>query len=202
MANNDKPIVKAFSTRYDGIPAVLKIDISINSTIVDSNNKKFKCKGIWDTGATSSAISSEVAKRCGLVPISKAIVHTAGGVVSQNVYLVDIELPNDVVMKSVRVTEIPQINGADALIGMDIMSMGDMALTHHNKKTIFTFRFPSVEDIDFVEMIKIENEKIKKELERQQEQLLIKNGNKKCPCGSGRKYRYCCGKKNKTKINS
>ena len=199
--NENKTPVKAFSKRYNGIPSVLNVNISISSTMSKSNKRSLNCVGIWDTGATCSAISSDVVKQCGLVPIGKATVHTAGGQVSQNVYLVDIKLPNNVVVKSVKVTEIPQINGADALIGMDIMSLGDMALTHYNGKTIFTFRIPSVENIDFVKIIAEQNEKALKKLERQQELLLRKRGNEKCPCGSGRKYRYCCGKK-KVEVNS
>lgn len=40
--------------------------------------------------------------------------------------------------------------GIDLLIGMDIIGLGDFAVTNLNGVTQFTFRLPSVESIDFV----------------------------------------------------
>ncbi len=40
--------------------------------------------------------------------------------------------------------------GMDILIGMDIITLGDFAITNYNNKTVFSFRFPSSEVIDFV----------------------------------------------------
>lgn len=58
----------------------------------------------------------------------------------------------------VRVTEvqltpdanIPENQQAQVLIGMDIIGMGDFAVTNINEKTILSFRIPSVREIDFV----------------------------------------------------
>ena len=36
------------------------------------------------------------------------------------------------------------------LIGMDIISQGDFSISNKDKKTTFSFRFPSYEEIDFV----------------------------------------------------
>ncbi len=156
MKKNNLLEPKAFSNYYDGNPRILMTKVGFKSTMTNNKNKEIVCDGIWDTGATSTAISSEIVKQCKLIPIGKATVHTAGGQVSQNVYLVDVTLPNNVTIKSLRVTEIPAINGANALIGMDIMSLGDMALTHKNNKTIFTFKIPASEEIDFTQSIQEE----------------------------------------------
>lgn len=44
-----------------------------------------------------------------------------------------------------------QITGdGDVLIGMDIISNGDFAVTNKDNKTVFTFRIPSIVYIDFV----------------------------------------------------
>ena len=40
--------------------------------------------------------------------------------------------------------------GADILIGMDIIGVGDFAVTNRDGKTKFSFRLPSRADIDFV----------------------------------------------------
>lgn len=185
----------AFTVEYKGITKVLKTNVVFAPSLQNQSTKKVKCMAIWDTGATSCAISTKMAKECGLVPVGKTEVHTANGTVSQNVYLVNVSLPNSVTVKSVSATEISEISGADALIGMDIMSLGDMALSNVDGKTVFTFRIPSCKCLDFVE----ENEKYKKQLAKQErrtkESNLKKINNQLCSCGSGKKYRYCCGKK-------
>ena len=40
---------------------------------------------------------------------------------------------------------------ADVLVGMDIINTGDFAVTNLGGITKFSFRFPSLEHIDFVE---------------------------------------------------
>jgi len=75
---------------------------------------------------------------------------------------------------------------ADILIGMDIISQGDFAITNHNNKTMFSFRMPSMLDLDFVQMDRATQGKIKK--------FNNVDRNDLCPCGSGKKYKNCCGK--------
>lgn len=104
---------------------------------------------IWDTGATSSVVSDRVVQECGLQPFGPAQVHHAQGTAWTEKYIVSIFLPNNVTMEKVTVTRgIP--SGADILIGMDIISAGDFAVTNLNGRTKFTFRIPSSADIDFV----------------------------------------------------
>jgi hypothetical protein len=45
------------------------------------------------------------------------------------------------------------VEGCDVLIGMDVITTGDLAITNHNGKTTFSFRVPACEEIDFVEEI-------------------------------------------------
>jgi predicted aspartyl protease len=106
---------------------------------------------LWDTGATNTVITKSVADGLGIKPIGKATVHHANGESETDVYLVNIGLPNTVVIPGVRVTE-GKLTGADVLIGMDIISLGDFAITHKNEHggTTLSFCIPSVEEIDFV----------------------------------------------------
>lgn len=144
------------------------------------NAKEFDA--IWDTGATNSVISTKVVDECGLKPIGMTRVFHAGGSTENcEVFLVSIFLPNKVVVPTVRVTK-GVLAGCDVLIGMDVISQGDFAITHHGGKTTFSFRLPSREQIDFV---KQEREAIRS----------IKIGrNEPCSCGSGKKFKKCCGK--------
>ena len=124
----------------------------LESVLTNSNpdKKRFSGKGIWDTGATGSAITSEVAKKLGLKPITMTDVHTAGGIRACNVYMVDLLLPNDILVSNVQVTE-ADMTSNDVLIGMDIITLGDFAITNFGGKTRFSFSIPSTRTIDFVQ---------------------------------------------------
>lgn len=105
---------------------------------------------LWDTGATRTCISEEVAKELKLVPTGKEIINTPSGSSIQNSYLVDLLLPNGVVVQSVMVID-TKIGSQqiDLLIGMDIITLGDFAVSNFNNKTYFSFRTPSQEHIDY-----------------------------------------------------
>ena len=95
-------------------------------------------------------VSESVTKVCGLTPTGFGNSHHAHGT-AENVpiYLVNIILPNNV-----GVVGVPVMQGAfaqfDVLIGMDIITKGDFAVTNPSDKTRFSFRIPSKASIDFV----------------------------------------------------
>ncbi len=74
------------------------------------------------------------------------------------------------------------VKGADVLIGMDIIGAGDFAVTNLNGKTTFSYRYPSMERIDFVKASAAITT-VATGVER----------NQPCPCGSGKKFKKCCG---------
>jgi hypothetical protein len=80
-------------------------------------------------------------------------VHHAGGTEQSETFLVNIALPNKVNFKNVDVTlgKLPQ--GTDVLIGMDIINSGDFSVTNFNGQTVFSFRYPSLAEIDFLKEI-------------------------------------------------
>lgn len=106
---------------------------------------------IWDTGATASVITQEVVAACGLKATGMTRVHHVQGTADAETYLVNIYLPNRVVFPTMRVTKGDLTGGANILIGMDIMSQGDFAVTNFQGLTKFTFRVPSQLHLDFVE---------------------------------------------------
>lgn len=105
--------------------------------------------GVWDTGATASVISPNVAGELGLQPTGQTRVHTAGGEDIQNTYLVNLTLPMGFIFPNLVVTE-GKLAGVDVLIGMDIIGLGDLAITNYKGETVMTFRIPSMEEFDFV----------------------------------------------------
>jgi len=92
-------------------------------------------------------------------------------------------LPNNVGVSQLRVTQ-GIINGADVLIGMDVITKGDFALSNFQGKTTFCFRIPSVERIDFDPNRKTTSLNPSRKIGR----------NDSCPCGSGKKYKKCHGR--------
>lgn len=153
----------AFTTRYEGQARVLfsKVSVCLPITSEDAQTQKVEFKeyiAIWDTGATHSAITKRVVEDLKLQPTGVRETRHAGGKSSNNTYLVNIALPNMVMVPHVRVTEIQLIPDDNVsgdkqpqlLIGMDIIGLGDFAVTNVNGKTVFSFRIPSVQEIDFV----------------------------------------------------
>lgn len=178
----------SFTTTSSGIVNVLRNNVAISTASIlnsdKSKRKNYQYVAIWDTGATGTVISQKVVEQCELIPTGMTQVATAGGVVSVNTYIVDVSLPNNVTFKNLNVVT-GDLNGTDVLIGMDIMSMGDFSVSNFEGKTKFSFRLPSRKHADFVEEAK---------KERTIHAENVPNRNSKCPCGSGKKYKQCCGK--------
>ena len=185
------PPPKSFTVRYNGRMNKLQVETLVSKAINPGPNatvppevvqaaKKFD--GIWDTGATNSMISQKVVDECGLIPTGMAMVQGATGSRPCETFLVSIFLPNKVVFPSIRVTK-GVLTACDVLIGMDIINQGDFAITQNDGKTTFSYRYPSIEQIDFV---------VQKKPEPVHSTKISRNS--PCPCGSGKKYKKCCGK--------
>jgi len=176
---------RAFTSVYNGMSNVLINDVGVieafdpRITSPPQSTKSFKA--VWDTGATNSAISSRVVAECQLVPSGKINVSTPSGSSITNTYLVNILLPNGVGVTGVRVSEAILAGIEDVLIGMDIIGTGDFAVSNKDGKTVFTFRFPSSDRIDFTQSPSVTTPSVRAKIGR----------NEKCPCGSGKKYKRC-----------
>ncbi len=180
----------SFTGRIKGRANVLLSYIEIAPTFTSSNPGQIppsqKYQAIWDTGATTTAITAKVVKDCSLKPIGMTQVKTAGGLKHCNVYIVNVSLPNKVIIHNVKVTGLDALAGdSEILIGMDIICQGDFAVTNHKGKTTFSFRVPSLEEIDFVTRKPPGTEPARSNKVPR---------NSPCPCGSGKKYKKCHGK--------
>jgi len=195
-----QPSSLAFTTRYSEKTRILFSEIQIAHPFAPSSTPKplspvsipkslspEKYRGIWDTGATGSAITQKVIDDVGLKPTGMVKVNTASqkGVPTE-VYLVSVFLPNRVCIPQLKVTR-ANLVGTEVLLGMDIISQGDFAVTNENGKTVLSYRLPSTTCLDFV-----------KEQPSTIPQITKPPGkisrNAPCPCGSGKKYKKCCGK--------
>ena len=121
-----------------------QIVIAKAGTLLAGRDMPVVVRAIWDTGASGSVISPTVAKELGLLPVGVKPMHTGNGTYEATAYVVDIMLPNKVLIRGVEVTE-SDLRVCDALIGMDIISLGDVKLTNKDR-TKFVFRIPSEVD--------------------------------------------------------
>jgi len=188
--------VHGFTISYKFIADAIKTEVfvsqSFNPKSIDPSDipAHFQYIALWDTGATGTVINRKVVDESGLQPVGMAKVHGVGGVMYTNRYLVNIKLPNQVGVAELMVTE-GTIHGADVLIGMDVMRLGDMSLSNHNGTTVFSFRMPSIGDID------LRHDQNSATMGGSVKKKQEPGRNDPCPCGSGRKYKKCCKNKNK-----
>jgi len=143
---------------------------------------------LWDTGATNSVITNNTAKKLNLTPVGATMISHAGGCCKSDTHLVNFVLPNAVQVPGVLVSECPDSAGNfGVIIGMDIISQGDLAITNVNGMTVTSFRLPSIEIIDYVAIAR----KMK---------FAGIGRNEPCPCGkkndSGKRFKFkqCCGR--------
>ena len=116
--------------------------------------QQVKVRALWDTGATASCISQGLARHLGLKAIDICPVRGVTGVIDSPVYLIDVLLPSSVEIPGVRVTEFLDNGAFEVIIGMDIMTLGDFAVSNKGGKTMVSFRIPpSDSPIDFVEQL-------------------------------------------------
>jgi hypothetical protein len=109
-----------------------------------STNTKIEFReyiAIWDTGATHSAITKKVADNLNLKPTGIAEVRYGDGKASTNTYLVNITLPNNVMVPHVRVTEtqlIPDDNVSDDKQPQLLIGFADKRISY---KKLFQIKF-------------------------------------------------------------
>jgi len=149
--------IKAFTHDYSGLANALETKCGICAYNPLSQDKiippkVIKFKALWDTGAMASVISTDVVSILGLKPIGKARVFHANGESTVCTYLINISLPNGIEFSSLLVTE-GLLNDTDVLIGMDVISKGDFAITSADGDTKMSFQTPSTHEIDFVQEI-------------------------------------------------
>lgn len=183
---------QAFTLRFTGKAQQLVTDIQVLPAFDPANPPPspavFATKALWDTGASKSCISPKVVAALSLASTGTAQVFHAGGAGTTPTYVVNFQLPNRVGAAGVLVSEFPSMgNNFEVLVGMDIIGLGDLALTHVGGKTCMSFRIPSVAENDFV----------------QEGNRLLFAGvgrNDACPCGAkqpdGRpvKFKNCHGR--------
>jgi predicted aspartyl protease len=180
------PPINAFTVKFSNRVRRVITDVDVSEAYEPANPPAVlpsarKVPALWDTGATGSVIAPSVVMALGLVQKGVARVEHADGVnPTAPTYLVNITLPNRVCVDGVLVTA-TAITGFEVVIGMDIISMGDLSLTHADGKTWMSFRIPPCAPaLDYV-------------VDANRAAVAGLNRNALCPCGSGKKVKKCHG---------
>ena len=109
---------------------------------------------IWDTGASASAISEDLAQSLNLPVVGRVEISTANDVRQANSYFLSVQLANNAIIPYLRVSDC-KLKGIDMLLGMDVINRGDFHISNCNGKTVFTFKMPSTDEKDYVRDIKL-----------------------------------------------
>ncbi|PBC72461.1 retropepsin-like aspartic protease [Fibrobacter intestinalis] len=101
-------------------------------------------KAIWDTGATLSCISPNIAKTLNLSAVGTTTNHTANGSTASNKHIVDIAIGN-IRFQKIAVTA-PPLPDDFVLIGMDLIGLGKFTVQNMNEngevKKVLTLELP------------------------------------------------------------
>jgi hypothetical protein len=149
--------IHAVTTIFDEISNQLKNEVNVSDYAKSDHSKpaenqqieKKECVALWDTGATSTVISSSVITALRLPTLGKVNVWGVGGPSRTTLHVIDLWLPNLIIIPKLQVTMGFLGNDIDVLIGMDVIGKGDFAVSNYNGKTAFTYRIPSLEFTDY-----------------------------------------------------
>lgn len=133
------------------IKTVLTLDLPLaQQAITPGYSGPQEFVGLWDTGASATAINIRVAAQLGLRPVGQVLVQTANKTVPADTYLVNLVLlPSQVHFPNILVSG-SDLGPVDVLIGMDIITSGDFSITNKNGRTVMSFRKPSMDTHDYV----------------------------------------------------
>ena len=156
----------------------------------DEGAEEKKVRALWDTGAVITCISESLAEEFGFRKTDEKDVVGADNIpFKANVYCVSLRMGEF----RIGITEVVGLpmdgNEHKMIIGMDIISRGDLSITNYNGRTVLTFREPSIQTIDYVAELNLQNK-----CDKMHAINLAKHLPDKCACGSNKDYKNCHGK--------
>jgi len=144
MINNE--LYYPYDFEYSDIPCEIRTPVKIFSSRNSTEGICLELEAIWDTGATNSVIAPEIAQQLCLDIVDNWNVSGINSEKASDVVVAAIILPNEMFLKDRRFS-VCNIPGADMLIGMDIISLGDFNISNARGKTHFSFVIPSYKEV-------------------------------------------------------
>ena len=105
---------------------------------------------LWDTGAMLSVISPKVAEKLNLDIVDTIQITGINGESLAEVAVISIRFPNGAIIQDIRVTICNMSPENEMIIGMDVITQMDIAITNGGGQTQFSFAIPPFKNrIDF-----------------------------------------------------
>lgn len=146
---------KAFTVLVpDGHRHAVVVDakLFISSSFIENSTVELNVRALIDTGANSSCVSSRIASACALCVEKYATLISMQGRTAVPMYKMDVVLGGGIRFNGVSALEFPGGSDFDAIIGMDVLTHGEFALSSDGSNLYFSMRVPpSGNVIDFVE---------------------------------------------------
>ena len=152
-----KIIPGAFHLEYKGLHEQLRTEVSI---FVPGSNRHFECYAIWDTGANESSISKDVIDHLKIADLKIGDSHVKGvatnNYVKRDAFAVGVRIQNSVTLNYLRVHDNHSLDHSEngMLIGMDVITQGNLMVCNYNSKTRFSFQYPALDDLSAFATVK------------------------------------------------
>ncbi len=171
-----RPITQfhAFTIKYKGIAHRIVTELVIFPAFdIDqplAQHPGYTTTALWDTGASISLITPQVVAKLALSPVGIIQISHVAGSGNHSTHMVNLGLPNKVLIGGVIVAEGTLGEGIEAIIGMDVICKGDFSISNVGNETWMSYRYPSITTIDYV-------------VEANRINFAGTNRNAPCPCG-------------------
>src|SRR3989339_2095909 len=157
------PPKRAFTVLFNGITREIKTPVQVINPLANPPIVIGELRALWDSGATGSMINKNLIDKLGLKKINAGRIQGVHGIQLVDTYIVDLILPYNVKASTLEISGGDIGQTVDILIGMDIISRGDFALTIEKGKTVFSCCYPQLDSkIDFVPSAEKFNKQISK----------------------------------------
>lgn len=136
-----------YRLRLDDEPRAIVTPVKVMNV---ANDRSAVVRALWDTGATFSSVTRRVIDDLGLEPLSPCATNVVGGRVDGMTRLALTFPGNTRFVTWAEMSEVPELpDGLDVLLGLDVISLGDMHLTHEADGLWFEFVFRREAFVDF-----------------------------------------------------
>jgi hypothetical protein len=145
---------RSFTARCGGgkpYSLISAVDVApMDDTRPADERRAVRCNAVWDTGASITCVSRRIACKLSLKLYEKMDVHTGGGLSRNPPCIISLSLPNGIrldgiVALAMNIDE----NDFDVIIGLDVIGKGDFAVSGFGGETVFSYRHPPRQAIDF-----------------------------------------------------
>jgi len=139
----------ALTYTHTGLVDAILTPVDLFSDLYDDITS-YSTNALWDTGAMLSVVSPEIAKKLNLDIVDTIQIVGINGESLAEVSVISLRFPNGATIKDIRVAICSMSPENEMIIGMDVITQMDIAITNGGGQTQFSFAIPPFEKrIDF-----------------------------------------------------